>query len=63
MIKYTETLKEICRTCGNPVKNLGVSYQVIYNILADTEIKMKSLLKIINKLNLSIEDCVYYEKD
>lgn len=63
MIKYTETLKETCRTCGNPVKNLGVSYQVIYNILADTEIKMKSLLKIINKLNLSIEDCVYYEKD
>lgn len=61
MIKYTEKLKEAFRTCRNPQKDFGVSYNVMWNILDDKEIAMKTLLKIMDQTHFGLEDCIYYE--
>ena len=63
MIKYTDKLKNVFMNCTNPRNDIGVSYNVMWNILDDREVSIKTILKIMERTKLKLEDCIKYVKD
>lgn len=63
MIRYTKKLKDLFTNCTNPRRDVGVSYDVMWSIIYGREVSVKTILKIMNNKNLSLEDCIEYVKD
>ena len=63
MIKYTEQLKEPLRNVSNVYADFGISYDVMWAILDDRPVRMKTILQLMEILNLTLEEAIQYEKD
>lgn len=58
MIRYN---KELIKS-KTPVE-LGITYPSYWSLLNDEEVTMKILLRIANKLNISLKELIKYEKE
>lgn len=58
MIKYNHALIE-----SKKPEELGITYPSYWSLLNDEEVTMKILLRIANKLDISLKEIMYYEKE
>lgn len=58
MIKYNHDLISTKKP-----EELGITYPSYWSLLNDEEVTMKILLRIANKLNISLREIMYYEKE
>lgn len=58
MIKYHKDI-----IASHTPEELGINYDAHHRLLTNEPVSMKTLLKIMNTLDVSLRELIYYEKD